>query len=83
MSWQPSRRLCAALRGCPCSGTVSGIREWFRWYKTPDGKPVNGFGHGEKALGKAQALKVIEETHAFYLELVRGQSERGKLWVPA
>ena len=21
-------------------GTVSGIREWFRWYKTPDGKPV-------------------------------------------
>ena len=20
-------------------GTVSGIREWFRWYKTPDGAP--------------------------------------------
>ena len=31
------------------AGTVSGIREWFRWYKTPDGKPVNAFGHGEKA----------------------------------
>jgi len=63
-------------------GTVSGIREWFRWYKTPDGKPVNGFGHGEKALGKAKALEVIEETHAFYLELVDGQSEPGKLWLP-
>ena len=35
-------------------GTVSGIREWFRWYKTPDGKPVNGFGHGEKALSAAE-----------------------------
>ena len=31
------------------AGTVSGIREWFRWYKTPDGKPINAFGHGEKA----------------------------------
>lgn len=39
-------------------GTVSGIREWFRWYKTPDGKPVNGFGHGEAALGADEAKKV-------------------------
>lgn len=39
-------------------GVVSGIREWFRWYKTPDGKPVNEFGFGEKALAKAEALKV-------------------------
>ena len=29
---------------------LSGIREWFRWYKTPDGKPINGFGHGEACL---------------------------------
>merc|ERR1719380_538463 len=21
-------------------GTVSGIRDWFRWYNTPDGKPI-------------------------------------------
>lgn len=39
-------------------GVVSGIREWFRWYKTPDDKPVNEFGFGEKALPKADALKV-------------------------
>jgi len=39
-------------------GVVSGIREWFRWYKTPDDKPVNAFGFGEKALPKADALKV-------------------------
>ena len=25
-----------------------GIREWFRWYKTPDGKPLNKFGFEEK-----------------------------------
>lgn len=39
-------------------GVVSGIREWFRWYKTPDDKPINAFGFGERALPKADALKV-------------------------
>lgn len=39
-------------------GVVSGIREWFRWYKTPDDKPINAFGFGERALAKADALKV-------------------------
>ena len=24
-----------------CPGVVSGVREWFRWYKTPDDKPIN------------------------------------------
>ena len=43
-------------------GVVSGIREWFRWYKTPDDKPVNAFGFGEKALPKADALKVNART---------------------
>lgn len=33
-------------------GHVSGIREWFRWYKTPDDKPLNEFGFDEKALDK-------------------------------
>lgn len=47
-----------------CPGTISGkdpglcsfitvrlgIREWFRWYKTPDNKPTNAFGHGEQCL---------------------------------
>ena len=63
-------------------GTVSGIREWFRWYKTPDGKPVNGFGHGEKALGAAKAKEVIAETNGFYKKLLSGEAEAGKLWVP-
>ena len=46
-----------------CPGVISGIREWcpnctlsaskpprFRWYKTPDGKPLNAFGYEDWAL---------------------------------
>jgi inorganic pyrophosphatase len=63
-------------------GTVSGIREWFRWYKTPDDKPVNGFGHGERALNAAETKEVIKETHGHYLNLLNGKTDAGKLWVP-
>jgi len=62
-------------------GTVSGIREWFRWYKTPDDKPVNAFGHGEKALGAAEAVEVIKETNEFYKALMEGKTDAGKLWL--
>ena len=62
-------------------GTVSGIREWFRWYKTPDGKPVNAFGHGERALGAAEAKAVIAETHDHYRALLAGEAEAGDLWL--
>jgi len=63
-------------------GTVSGIREWFRWYKTPDGKPVNGFGHGEVALNAEKTKEVIAETNGFYKKLIAGEAEAGKLWIP-
>jgi len=62
-------------------GVVSGIREWFRWYKTPDGKPVNEFGFDEEPLGVERTLEIIEETHAQYLALKK--SGGGKLWLPA
>ena len=62
-------------------GTISGIREWFRWYKVPDGKPLNQFGHGEVALGRNVALEVIEETHEFWKNLREGKADRGKLWL--
>lgn len=42
-------------------GYVSGIREWFRWYKTPDDKPLNAFGFGEKALGKVRTSTFNDE----------------------
>ena len=58
-----------------------GIREWFRWYKTPDEKPLNAFGFDEKCLSRAHALEVIEETHRHWKNLREGKSDKGKLWV--
>ena len=39
-------------------GVISGVREWFRWYKTPDGKPLNAFGFDEECLPAAKAVEV-------------------------
>lgn len=63
-----------------CPGTISGIREWFRWYKTPDGKPINAFGHGEVAMDKSYALEIINETHGFWRNLVENR-RHDKLWL--
>jgi len=57
-----------------------GIREWFRWYKTPDDKPLNGFGFDEKFLDVAETKKVIEETHEAWKDLRSGKTDAGKLW---
>jgi inorganic pyrophosphatase len=59
----------------------AGIREWFRWYKTPDDKPINEFGFDEKYLDKAEAIKVIEETNDAWKKLKAGETEAGKLWI--
>jgi inorganic pyrophosphatase len=59
----------------------AGIREWFRWYKTPDDKPLNGFGFDEKYLDAKEAVKVIEETHDSWKKLKAGDSDAGKLWL--
>jgi len=64
-----------------CPGVISGIREWFRWYKTPDGKPLNAFGFDEKALDKVHALEVIAETHDAWKKLCAGETNKGKLWI--
>jgi len=59
---------------------LAGIREWFRWYKTPDDKPLNGFGFDEKWLDAKMAKEVIEETHEAWKKLRSGETEAGKLW---
>jgi len=64
-----------------CPGVIAGIREWFRWYKTPDGKPLNAFGYDEVALDKAKAIHVVEETHEAWLKLKDGRANKKKLWV--
>jgi len=61
-------------------GVVSGILEWFRWYKTPDDKPLNEFGFEEVPLDRQKTLEVIEETHGYWKRLRSGEGESGGLW---
>ena len=63
-------------------GTVGLIREWFRTYKIPDGKPPNKFAFEERCLPAAYALKVIHETHESYLELIKEGKGHEDLHVP-
>ncbi|KAF8819973.1 type I inorganic pyrophosphatase PPase [Cardiosporidium cionae] len=65
-------------------GTISGIREWFRWYKTPDGKGVNMFGHSEQPIDRVAALKVIEKAHESYQSLINGycMQQHDEIWRP-
>jgi len=63
-----------------CKGVCSGIREWFRWYKTPDDKPINEFGYDEAWLNKAKAIEAIEETNGAWKGLRDGSIDAGKLW---
>ena len=49
---------------------LSGIREWFRWYKTPDGKLLNKFGLNEEFKNKVYAIKIINETNKEYENIV-------------
>ena len=53
-------------------GCISVMREWFRNYKTTDGKPQNAFGLEEAAMGKQYTLNVIQETHEFWKKLTEG-----------
>lgn len=42
---------------------VHSLREWFRMYKTAEGKGENKFGLGERAMDAKYAIDVIEHTH--------------------
>lgn len=64
-----------------CPGVVSGIREWFRWYKTPDGKSLNNFGFGGIPLGREEALSIVAETHMSWQQLRAGACPSDKLWL--
>ena len=57
-------------------GTLDAIREWFRTYKIPDGKPPNVFGLDEKFMDKHYALEIIKECNHAWKELITGEKER-------
>jgi hypothetical protein len=60
-------------------GTLTAIRDWFRDYKIPDGKPANKFGLGDKAADKEYALKIIAETNEAWAKLVKRSVPAGEL----
>lgn len=64
-----------------CDGVLTGIREWFRWYKTPDDKPINSFGFDEAWLDAKTAVETIEETNHQWKALIAGETEQGKMWI--
>jgi inorganic pyrophosphatase len=57
-------------------GMLDAIREWYRTYKIPDGKPPNVFGLDERFMPKSYALEVIQECHEAWEELISGEKER-------
>jgi inorganic pyrophosphatase len=57
-------------------GMLDAIREWYRTYKIPDGKPPNTFGLGEKFMDKTYARSIIDECHHAWSDLISGEKER-------
>jgi len=57
-------------------GMLDAIREWYRTYKIPDGKPPNTFGLDEKFMNKAYAMTVMDECNHAWKELISGEKER-------
>ena len=53
-------------------GTLESIREWFRTYKTYDGKPQNEFGFNGEFLGAKYAKGVIDHAHESWKKLLSG-----------
>ncbi|KAL2608807.1 hypothetical protein R1flu_027380 [Riccia fluitans] len=60
-------------------GTLTAIRDWFRDYKIPDGKPANRFGLDNKPADEEYALRVIEETNNAWANLVKRSVPAGEL----
>jgi len=52
-------------------GTLHAIREWFRTYKIPDGKPENRFALGERFMGVKYTMRVIREMHEAWKRLIK------------
>lgn len=53
-------------------GELDAIRDWFRDYKTPDGKPQNKFGYANRTQPRSLALEEVEKTHGFWKALTSG-----------
>lgn len=60
-------------------GVRDTIIDWFRMYKTTDGKPENSFYNDGEFLGPDETLEVIKECHFNWMNLLLGrQGEKKK-----
>ncbi|KAH3685046.1 hypothetical protein WICPIJ_003983 [Wickerhamomyces pijperi] len=55
-----------------CPGLLTGIKQWFKDYKIPDGKPANEFAFGGEFLGRDKAVQVIKHSHDYWRNLIQG-----------
>jgi inorganic pyrophosphatase len=63
-------------------GKIDAVREWFRNYKTTDGKGMNDFAADGAVLDVGQAQAVIWETHAAWARLCKGEIPANGLAIP-
>jgi inorganic pyrophosphatase len=60
-------------------GKIQKIVNWFKYYKVPDGKPVNSFAFDEKAKDADFAATIVEETHTHWKN--KENMKKAGLWV--
>lgn len=53
-------------------GRVAEVREWFRMYKTAEGKGQNEYAYGGETKGRDETMTIIEETHQSWVNLLNG-----------
>lgn len=58
------------------------IRQWFRAYKVPDGKPENLFEFNGEALDAQKTHDIIYSTHQSYKQNLSNLSSSSSLWLP-
>lgn len=53
-------------------GKIDAVRDWFRLYKTAEGKGENEYGYGGEAKDVQFAMSIIDETHGSWKALQSG-----------
>uniref|UniRef100_A0A7S1J013 inorganic diphosphatase n=2 Tax=Eutreptiella gymnastica TaxID=73025 RepID=A0A7S1J013_9EUGL len=56
------------------------VVQWFKMYKTTDGKPENSFAFGGQYKDRDYALGIIEEVHHHWQNLLAGKINNKKGW---
>lgn len=60
-------------------GLLKATIEWFKIYKIPDGKPENQFAFNGEAKPKEFALRVVEEVHKHWENLIKKKTNAGSI----